>query len=160
MDLPNRKPIRLQDYDYSQPGAYFVTICTKGRKMLFGDVGADSISARTVKRTFLETLAQYPNVDSPIFVVMPNHFHAILTIERADIESAPTVSQVIQSFKRYSTLEYIKLVKSGMVPSFDGQIWQRSFHDHVIRGDADYREIWEYIDQNPAKWAEDRYYEK
>ena len=64
----------------------------------------------------------------------------------------------MQSFKRYSTLEYIKLVKSGVLPPFDGQVWQRSFYDHIIRNEDDYRTIWEYIENNPAKWTEDRFY--
>ena len=90
-ELPQRKRLRLQNFDYSSSGAYFITICTKDRKMLFAPVGADSISARMVERTFLETIRQYDGVDSPIYVVMPNHFHAIITVSRADMESAPTV---------------------------------------------------------------------
>ena len=94
-ELPKRKSTRLKNFDYSSAGAYFVTICTKDRKMLFAPVGADSISARMIERTFLETIEKYNGVDSPIYVVMPNHFHAIITISRADIESAPTVSEII-----------------------------------------------------------------
>mgnify|MGYP003458476468 CR=1 FL=1 len=90
-ELPQRKRLRLQNFDYSSSGAYFITICTKDRKMLFAPVGADSISARMVERTFLETIWQYDGVDSPIYVVMPNHFHAIITVSRADMESAPTI---------------------------------------------------------------------
>ena len=113
--------------------------------MLFAPVGADSISARMVERTFLETIRQYDGVDSPIYVVMPNHFHAIITVSRADMESAPTVSEIVQSFKRYSTVEYVKMVKDGILPPFDKQIWQRSFYDHVIRNRDDYNEIYKYI---------------
>ena len=89
---------------------------------------------------------------------MPNHIHAIITILRADMESAPTISEIIQTFKRYSTVEYIKLVKQGIVPPFEKQIWQRSFHDHIIRGEKDYLKIWNYIDTNPQKWTEDCFY--
>lgn len=177
-EFPQRKRLRLQDFDYSSSGAYFVTICTKNRKTLFAPVvGADSISARTpdsisarmVERTFLETIRQYNGIDSPIYVVMPNHFHAIITISRADmesanmradIESAPTVSEIIQSFKRYSTIEYSKLVKDGILPPFDKQIWQRSFYDHVIRNRDDYNAIYKYIYENPAKWQSDRFYDE
>ncbi len=157
-DFPKRKPTRLKDFDYSKCGAYFITICTKDRKSLFGPVGADSISARMIERTFLETIEKHGCVKSPIYVVMPNHFHAIITISRADMESAPTVSEIIQSFKRYSTLEYIKLVKSGLVPPFDKHIWQRSFHDHIIRNQDDYMEIAKYIKDNPARWYYDKLY--
>ena len=110
-DFPKRKRLRLKDFDYSTTGAYFITICTKDRKMLFSPVGADSISARLIERTFLETIRRYSCAEAPVYVVMPNHFHAIIVISRADMESAPTVSEIVQAFKRYSTVEYIKLVK-------------------------------------------------
>ena len=152
----NRKQLRLKNYDYSGNGAYFITICTKEKKPIFGPVGADSISARMVARTFLDTISRYPQVNAPIYTVMPNHFHAIIVIERADMESAPTISQIIQSFKRYSTVEYVKLVKDGTVPPFDEKIWQRSFYDHVIRNEGDYLDIWRYIEGNPGRWTEDR----
>ena len=157
-ELPQRKRLRLQNFDYSSSGAYFITICTKDRKMLFAPVGADSISARMVERAFLETIQRYDGVDSPIYVVMPNHFHAIITISRADMESAPTVSEIVQAFKRYSTVEYVKMVKDGILPPFDKQIWQRSFYDHVIRNRDDYNEIYKYIYENPMKWQFDQLY--
>ena len=157
-EFPKRKPTRLQGFDYSQSRAYFITICTKNKKMLFSPVGADSISARMVERTFLETIERYNSVDSPIYVVMPNHFHAIITISRADMESAPTVSEIVQSFKRYSTIEYTKMVKKGLLPPFDKQIWQRSFYDHIIRNRDDYNEIARYIYENPSRWYYDELY--
>ena len=160
MELPKRKSPRISGYDYSTNGAYFITVCTHEKKQLFGPVGADSISARMVERTFLEAIQKYDNVKSPVYVVMPNHFHAIIEIERADMESAPTISQIIQSFKRYSTLEYIKLVNENQLPRFDGKVWQRSFHDHVVRGEKDYLEIWNYIEGNPSKWEDDCFYVK
>ena len=157
-ELPKRKKNRLENFDYSSCGAYFITICTKDRKMLFSPVGADSISARMVEKTFLETIERYNGVDSPIYVVMPNHFHAIITISRADMESAPTISEIIQSFKRYSTVEYTKMVKNGILPPFDKQIWQRSFYDHIIRNRNDYDEIVKYIHENPIRWQFDELY--
>ena len=156
--FPKRKQLRLKNFDYSTTGAYFITVCTKDRKMLFAPVGADSISARMVERTFLETIQRYDGVESPIYIVMPNHFHAIITIFRADMESAPTVSEIIQSFKRHSTIEYTKMVKEGILPPFDKQIWQRSFYDHVIRNRKDYEEIYKYIHENPLTWYYDKLY--
>jgi REP element-mobilizing transposase RayT len=79
------------------------------------------------------------------YVVMPNHVHLILVISDS-LEKAPSVSRVVQQFKRAVS---IHLGKS---------VWQEGFYDHVIRGDADYREIWTYIDNNPVKWARDKYY--
>ena len=154
--LPKRKSHHLQGYDYSQNGAYFITICTHQRRMLFGPnrapVGADSISARMAARVFREIIGQYPAVQCRYFVVMPNHFHALVEIERAraDMESAPTIISIVQAFKRYSTVEYIRLVKRGQAAPFDKHLWQRSFRDHVIRNEPDYRMIAEYIQSNPA----------
>ena len=156
--LPKRKRLRMQNFDYSTSGAYFITICTKDRENLFGPVGADSISARMIEKTFLEIIDKYNGVDSPIYVVMPNHFHAIITILRADMESAPTLSEIVQSFKRYSTIEYTKMVKEGILPPFNKQIWQRSFYDHVIRNQHDYENIVKYIYENPMRWEYDQLY--
>ncbi|MBP1561190.1 MAG: transposase [Oscillospiraceae bacterium] len=161
--------MRLQGYDYSCNGAYFVTICTQNREMLFGDVGADSISARMIATIFEWVISQYNDVYCPNYVVMPNHFHAIIIIEkdytqnveipkRADIESAPTLSEIIQTFKRYSTLEYIKMVNQGILPPFNKRIWQRSYHDHIIRNERDFQMIYEYITNNPINWENDCFY--
>ena len=156
--LPKRKNIRLKEYDYSQNGAYFITICTKDRQYLFGPVGADSISARIIATTFENTIKQYSGVSAPIFVVMPNHFHALILVERADMESAPTISDVVQTFKRYSTAEYSRLVHQGILPPYDKQVWQRGFYDHVIRNQTDYDDIYRYIENNPAQWELDELY--
>ena len=72
------------------------------------------------------------------------------------MESAPTISQIVQTFKRYSTIEYAKMVKNGVLPPFDNKIWQRSFYDHVIRNRDDYNEIYKYIQENPSKWHYDK----
>ena len=111
---------------------------------------------------FREIIGQYPAVQCRYFVVMPNHFHALVEIERAraDMESAPTIISIVQAFKRYSTVEYIRLVKCGQAAPFDKHLWQRSFHDHVIRNETDYRMIAEYIQSNPRLWHKDCFYEE
>ena len=76
---------------------------------------------------------------------------------REDSISAPTVSEIVQAFKRYSTIEYIKMVKKGIVPPFEKQIWQRSFYDHIIRNHDDYNEVFRYIRENPMRWKADRF---
>ncbi|MCL2397934.1 MAG: hypothetical protein FWC93_07720 [Defluviitaleaceae bacterium] len=165
--LPIRKAARLEVYDYSSAGAYFITICTQDKAMLFGNiVGADSISARMVLNdagkmidaVYRETINQFHNATSTTHIVMPNHFHAIIIIDRADIETAPTLSDVTQSFKRNTTIKYIQAVKAGLHPPFNKRIWQRGYHDQIIRNEADYLRIWQYIDENPMRWAEDCYY--
>ncbi|NLB61393.1 MAG: transposase [Clostridiales bacterium] len=158
MKLLKRKPNRLKGYDYSKNGAYFITICTYNREILFGNVGEDSISSRMIDVTFNQTIEEYSESICEKYIIMPNHFHAIIFIGQA--ESAHTISEIVQAFKRHSTVEYIKLVKQGVLPPFEKRIWQRSFHDHIIRNEQKYQEIWEYIDKNALKWEEDCFYKK
>lgn len=151
----NRKSNRLKGYDYSQNGAYFVTVCTKNRKNILSRiVGGDAYIAPEI------SLSSYGKVAEKYllgikglhkYVIMPNHIHMIIFIcneEGTMRASSPTqdIPQLIKSFKILVTKEL------GV------SIWQRSFHDHIIRDDADYEMIWEYIDNNPLKWKEDRFY--
>jgi putative transposase len=162
MERLDRKNIRLEGYDYSTPGGYFVTVCTKEKRKLFWDgtfpVGADIIRpgpptlsqvGQIVDRAIREIPDHYPHAKINKYAVMPNHVHMILILEEnGRIISAPTksVSTIIGQVKRISS----KLA---------GQpIWQKGFYDHVIRDEADHLRIWEYIDTNPGKWQEDCYY--
>ena len=181
MDLPKRKPVRLPDYDYSSPGAYFVTICTQGRRCVLSNitVGADALPfgdyargkpllvvggplvqlteiGKVVEKTILSTeLIEGLHVDN--YVIMPNHIHMILRIDaevgRPDNgpprASAPTEAKIPSAVGALKRLVHRRVGR---------QIFQRSYHEHVIRDGADLRAIWEYIDGNPGKWAEDRYY--
>ena len=151
-----RKPNRIPGYDYAAPGYYFLTICTADHNPLFGRICVcpnDSLPARmvlnpvgqTVEQAILAIPDHYPDTAVAKYVVMPNHVHLILVISESP-EKAPSVSRIVQQFKRAVS---IRLGKS---------VWQQGFYDHVIRGDADYREIWTYIDNNPVKWAVDKYY--
>ena len=151
-DLPKRKPLRLPEYDYRTTGAYFVTVCTKNKALLFDTEKAGAASARMIEETFLDTIARFPGVEAPVYVVMPNHFHAIVTIAQG--VDSPSVSAVVQAFKSRSTVEYARLVKEGVVHPFEKQLWQRSFYEHVIRGQDDFLRAYEYICANPARWAE------
>lgn len=162
MELPKRKHNRLQHYDYSQNGAYFVTICTKHKQNLFWSVGA------TIGRQKTPPLSQCGNyVDggiknisrfySSVFVekytIMPNHLHMIILLQ-SDCYCgksgrpvvAPTVSQVIQQFK------------GAVTKQIGYSVWQRSYHDRIIRGENEYQKIWEYIHTNPHKWQQDCFY--
>lgn len=151
-----RKPNRIPGYNYSAPGYYFLTICTVGHVPLFGRIVAcqdgsqparmllNSVG-RTVEQAILAIPDHYPGTAVDKYVVMPNHIHLILVISDS-LEKAPSVSRVVQQFKRAVSIHFGK------------SVWQEGFYDHVIRGDADYREIWTYIDNNPVKWARDKYY--
>ena len=150
---PSRKMIRLDGYDYSSSGAYFITICTVDRKPLLwkcpdADFGL-SHCGETVKTAIESIRKHYECVAVDKYCIMPNHVHLILTItadERGRMISAPTVSNVVGSMKRWVSKEL------GV------SIWQKSFFDRVIRGEKDYLEIWQYIDENPLKWVSDELY--
>lgn len=166
-DVHHRRSIRLKDFDYSSEGAYFITICTENRENLFGGiiVGADSISAqmkindagKMIELIWKQTIIEYQNIKSEKYVIMPNHFHCIIDVLRADMESAPTVGSIVQSFKRNTTVNYINGVKSGIYPQFDKRIWQRNYYEHIIRDKYDYQTKWNYIDENPQNWEKDEY---
>ena len=161
MNFPERKPTRLKNYDYSTPNAYFITICTKDRKCILSDisVGDDayivpqlhvSHYGMVCDRYIRNINEKYENVTVDKYIIMPNHIHMIISIGGTMRASSPTkkVWDIVRSFKILVTKETGK------------RIWQRSFHDHVIRGDDDYRKIWEYIDTNVFKWENDCFYVK
>jgi len=155
-DLPVRKPNRLKDYNYGGNGAYFITICVKDRHEMLGKIVGAAIG-----RPFQTTLSEYGTiVDKAIqkigekyesvkvdqYVIMPNHIHMILTVDDRRAMRAPTISTVINQFKGYVSKQ------------IGFSLWQKSFHDHIIRDERDYQNHWQYIDENPARWAEDEYY--
>ncbi len=171
MDLPKRKNTRLLEYDYSMAGAYFITICTHEHKCIFGEiknVGAIHESpaitytfiGNTVRKIIEHLPMRFPvRIDK--YVIMPNHIHMIVTIcsdmdERA-IRESPLHNKrsVISKMVGYMKMNVSKIVHQ-LQPNLN--IWQRSYHDHVIRGAEDYKNIWEYMDNNPAKWNLDKYW--
>ena len=156
---PDRKRNRLAGYDYSQPGAYFATLCAENRKCIFSTiVGADAhIGPQVVLTPTGKVVEKYiqsiPGIGA--YVIMPNHVHMILHISATNQlqgpmwASAPTradVSSLIRSFKI--------LVSKELGQS----IWQRSYYDHIIRDEQDYLTKLQYIMENPARWAADDYF--
>ena len=149
MELPKRKPTRLKNYDYSQNGYYFITICTKNKEKILCNIVGDD--AHIVPKEYGLVAEKYLNREKQIekYVIMPNHIHMIIKLDNGTMwASSPTksVSNIIRSFKTLVTKE------------IDKPIFQRSFHDHIIRGENDYLKIWNYIDTNPQKWNEDCFY--
>ena len=153
-ELPNRKPIRIENYDYATPGAYFITVCTANREKIFWDsVGADIIRPQNVplsaagkiaEQGILQIAEHYANAVVDKYCIMPDHIHLILRIESnvgGRMISAPTVSTVVGSMKRWVSKQIGR------------PIWQKSFYDHGIRNQQNYDEIWHYIENNPLKYA-------
>ena len=150
MEHPERK--RLPEYDYSNHGAYFLTLCTRNKAELFGEPERKTVVQEMLYRVFAETLAGFPGMTCPKLVVMPNHIHALVMINASDGKRNHAVADMMRAFKSKSTVEYIRLVKSGVAQPFEGKQWQRSYYDHIIRNQRDFDEIWNYIDANPARW--------
>ena len=145
MSLPVRKKNRLDNYDYSAGGAYFITICAKDRQKLLSKIVGDD--AHIVPKEYGTVAEKYIRNVKEIekYVIMPDHIHLIIRIENGTMwASSPTksISSIVRSIKTLTTKEIGK------------SIWQRSYYDHIIRDQNDYNEIWEYIEYNPKKWIE------
>ncbi len=157
MELPSRKPTRLTDFDYSTPGAYFITICTENKQHILSRiVGGDVLDAPRINLSSYGKIADkyinqlndfYDDICVDKYVIMPNHIHLLLFVNEngASRTSPPTVqhsvvSRFVSTFKRFCNKEY------------GSNIWQRHFYDHIIRNQRDYDEIWQYIENNPRKW--------
>ncbi len=182
-DVRNRQSIRLRDFDYTVGGAYFVTMCAWQRECLFGDVVDGGVRlngiGEIVRDEWLRTPQIRTNVELDEFIVMPNHFHAILWIiadddvgatrwvaherrpmtqTRATHRVAPTaagpssgsVGAIIGQFKSAATKRINTMRDNPGCP-----IWQRNYYEHVIRGERDLHAIRQYVADNPMKWELD-----
>ncbi len=169
LGIHRRRSIRLKGYDYSQAGGYFVTICVQNRECVFGEIRDEEVRLSSigeiVQQEWLRTPIIRPHVELDKFVIMPNHIHGIIIIHgagRGTSRRAPTMerfgkpthdslSTIIRGFKSATTKR---------VNEFRGipgqQLWQRNYHEHVIRDEKDYRAIQEYIVNNPLQWYYDQ----
>lgn len=152
-ELPKRKKHRLENYDYSSCGAYFLTICTSERRNYFwNNVGATigrpqdvqlSPYGMIVDEAINKIPTIYPAISIGQYVIMPDHIHLLLLIRTDEYGRpmvAPTMSRLIQQMKGYVTK------RIGV------SIWQKLFFDHVIRNRQDYEEHMQYIYENPMRW--------
>ncbi len=153
-DKKHRQSVRLRDYDYSQKGAYFVTICVQGRQPLFGSVvdGEICLAANGLlaQSTWTGLTTRFPSVSLDAFVLMPNHLHGIvlLTPPQASGDKSPNLGEVIRAFKAVTTHN----VRQSGQPDF---AWQRNYYEHIVRDDNDLLRIQQYIGNNPVAWADD-----
>ncbi len=169
--MPKRKHPRLSDYDYSTPGAYFITICTKDKRCLLGNIVGrglapaeerlDCVSVQMIQSAY-GTIAEkqlllleqrYPLLKVDQYVIMPNHIHAIMILEpdTAGASPRPTIPQIVGAYKSLTTkaCKQIQPIE---------KLFQTSFYEHVIRGREDYEEIASYIQNNPMRWQIDKLY--
>jgi putative transposase len=171
--MHNRRSIRLKGYDYSKSGAYFVTLCTRNRACLFGDIVEGEMRlnqfGRVVADEWGSSSVIRQAIASDLFVVMPNHVHGILvadTIPVGAIRESPlheppermtmqqrrnmALSKWIGRFKMISAKRINQLRGTPGVP-----VWQRNYYEHIVRDEDDMGRIREYIAHNPARWAHD-----
>ena len=168
MDRPERKPIRLKSWDYSAPGAYFVTICTREKRCILsriarpsvGDVGAGvldgprvrlSAIGRIVDKTIQSMNNHYDPVSFDRYVIMPNHIPLLIRITGDGSSRTPTPTNAIIP----ACISTLKRMTNQLCGE---KLWQRSYYDHIIRNEDDYRHIAEYIEANPTRWTDDRFY--
>lgn len=185
----HRHSIRLPGYDYTLPGAYFVTICVRDRECLLGEVVGEetrlSAFGQIAHSFWTQVVAHFPGVAVDVFTIMPNHLHALIVIqepskvvgsgeedeETSPLQDArggdedcgraapavqptterPSLGQIVAYYKYQTTVQVNQLRDMPGVP-----FWQRNYWEHVIRNEASLNRIREYIDNNPARWAEDQ----
>ena len=151
-ELPKRKNIRLQGYDYSSEGCYFITICTEHRKNLLSTiVGGDALGApkeiilkpygKIVEKYVLSIEKAYGSVKVENYIIMPNHIHLLLLIDTYGLprSSAPTIYDVVTALKKFTNRDC------------KHNLWQRGYMDHIIRNQTDFERHWEYIEYNALK---------
>jgi len=167
----HRRSIRLKEYDYSQAGGYYITICSYSGKCIFGDIVNDQMIlkelGKIVRNEWLKTERIRENVELDAFMVMPNHFHGIIILtdngrsfKELDIVGAygdtplqspsKTIGAIVRGFKSATTKQINQFRNAPGL-----SVWQRNYYEHIIRNENDLNRIREYIINNPLKWELD-----
>lgn len=171
-----RKSIRLKNYDYSTPGYYFVTICTRERECILGEVKRAQVILNRTGQIVLSAWqglpARFPFIELDAFVVMPNHVHGVIVLKprrgepcvrpkRGDHKDRPyptprgtpafSLARIIQAFKSLSTRQWLQ-DSPPEISHANTKLWQQNYYEHVIRRDESLEKIRQYILENPLKW--------
>ncbi|MFI3242337.1 MAG: transposase [Alphaproteobacteria bacterium] len=165
METEARKLNRLKRFNYSTNGAYYITICTKDKKKIFGDVITSPVGngldrsliklnqyGKIAESELLNIPKHFKEVVIDKYIIMPNHVHVIIIINKDD-----KIKERSRPFPTISTI--VGLYKSGVSKKIGFSLWQRSFYDRVVRDECEYKNIWKYIDENPICWQDDEYFE-
>lgn len=180
-NIHHRRSIRLQGYDYSQAGAYFITICTQNRTCLFGNVMDGKMvlndAGLVAENCWLEIPDHFPNTTMDEFVIMPNHIHGIIIINEIDPPNAVVGVQYLEPQRnepqrnRYQKIipksigSIVRGFKIGVTKWFRQNtdvyhVWQRNYYEHIVRNDDALNAIRQYIINNPLKWRDDENFMK
>jgi REP element-mobilizing transposase RayT len=179
--IHRRDSIRLKKYDYSQEGAYFVTICTKEKECIFGNIKDEVVRlselGKIVKKEWENIPTRFPKVELDEFIIMPNHIHGIIIIsevgatlavahfmardarhnftKKVGASPTPTIGYIVGSFKSICVNRWLNYI-AGNNLDIVGKFWQRNYYEHIIRKEKELTEIREYIINNPLKWELDK----
>ena len=185
-EIHNRKSIRLKGYDYSQPGAYYVTICVGGRECVFGHVGVQNFEPRVclselgkiADDCWQEIPEHFPNVRLDEYIIMPNHVHGILCIADENDNFVVGVQNIVIGVQNFEPLQQKRNEYQKIIPRSLGSIirgfkigvtnwynlhnhghfqWQRNFHDRIIRDKYELDQKRKYIQNNPKNWHNDEH---
>ncbi len=163
--MKKRKSIRLKGYDYSLPGLYFVTICTRNRIHRFGKIANNKMvlneNGKIVEYVWKHLIDHYPSIRLHDYVVMPNHFHGIVQILSVmdmvspvgeGLKPSPTkpLTEIVRGFKTFSARKINELHHT-----IGENVWQRNYYEHIIRTQMSYEHIVNYIRLNPIHWGND-----
>ena len=179
-DTHHRRSIRLKGYDYSQTGAYFISVCADNRECLFGDIRMEkpilNQFGKIIYNKWNQIPKNFPNIQLDVFIIMPNHLHGIVRIEpyvgakhlneqllkntqhsiknasplRLDGTKTGSLSAIIQNFKSITTRKINQIRKTPQA-----KLWQRNYYEHIIRDENELNKTREYIVNNPLKWELD-----
>ena len=169
-NLPVRKTTRLKNYNYNWMSSYFITICTKEHKCILGEISKAYIEndggsiekkiavsacvnlteiGKIVEKFIESSKSAYEDIIVENYVIMPNHIHLLLYVAHNEKETTKTSAAIPN---------YVSALKYHINKECGENIFQRSYHDHIVRGEKDYDKIWDYIDGNPITWKEDCFY--
>lgn len=174
----SRRPnsLRLRGYDYKTLGAYFVTLCSHERRAIFGEIrrgimGLSDLGSMVV-RELQKSVDMRREIELDVWMLMPNHLHLVVFVVGVDgIDPSPT--NVVDPGARHAPLQWsvpsfvagfksatTKYARMHHGVSLDQSIWQRNYHDHIIRDESSLARIRDYVMDNPTKWNEDEYFSK
>lgn len=183
--IHHRRSIRLKGYDYSLAGLYFITICCQDMKCRFGNIENDEMVLNefgsVAQNEWIKLTARFPNFELDVFQIMPNHMHGIISLNdfvvgagftpaqnnvgagftpahrtRAGVNPAPTIGDIVGSYKSLVANECLKIYKSNN--EIMGKLWQRDYYEHIIRNETSYKRISKYIINNPQQWDADKFH--
>lgn len=156
--MHKRKTIRLKDYDYSNSALYYITICTENKQHLFGSISDNKMTlseaGMMAHNWFNKLESKFNNVKCFDFVIMPNHMHFLIEIDKK-IDKNVSLAQIIQWYKTMTTNDYIKNVKTHGWKRFEKKLWQRNYYEHIIRNNVSCNLICDYIAHNVSNWQTD-----